>query len=134
MDLRFRQEILRWLAAVVGVCTGAMHVKTGIQALFTLSAKDGWTGLVGTLAAGFTLLPFSLLGFFRPRLAAYLLLGSFGVLVFALLFSGDLKSSFDVFRNGSFWLVYVLPFCGIAGVLLYASNNNASAKTECMMH
>ena len=125
MDSRFRREILCWLAAVVGICVGILHVKIGLRTIFTLSERDGWIGLVGTVAAGFTLLPFSLPGFYRPRLAAYLLFGSFGVLVLALLFSGDFKSAFGVFRNGSFWLTYALPFCAVAGLLLYASSNHA---------
>lgn len=131
MDPTSRRRTSRWAAVLLGIVLGTHHFWVSMGAFFTLSEKDGLVGLIGVVAASFTLLPLSLLGIFRPKLAAYLLFGSLATLTMALLISVNWKSLIeDIVENIGFWTLYAIPSSVVAALLLYSGKQVRSVVPE----
>jgi hypothetical protein len=82
-----------WVAIAIGLVFGLIDARTGAQALFALNSRDSVLGLLLLMVYSFSILPGTLIGIFRPRLASHFLLASaLGFIVLVLIYFGSAVS------------------------------------------
>ena len=68
------QTVAQVGAVGFGTLFGLIRFWQGLQAIFTVTPKEGWLAIISVLIATWTLLPLSLIGIARPKWAAHGLL------------------------------------------------------------
>lgn len=121
------RNLAHWAAEVIGISVGVLLFGFGMRGLFSVGVNDTWLTVTAGISGTFTLLPLSVLGMFRPRLASYGVMGSW--LVFLMSFFGSVHpGQMEFSASGVVWLLlcfFMLP-SAIAGLLFYASGRDAT--------
>jgi hypothetical protein len=114
---RRRQAL--WAGVILGVLAGAWHLRLGLSLALRFAGAHRWISVAGVTASSLTLLPFAIVGIWKPRLAGYLLAGSFVLaVVYPLLGARNLADAVVYLLWGG---VPAVPLALVAGLLLYAS-------------
>jgi hypothetical protein len=119
-----RSTMARQIAVLIGIGVGFVQLGVGFQALFVLTNRDTWLDAVTVLAMTFSLLPLSILGLFRPRIAAYCLF--FNVAMVSLRLAYMLTSDSFAFGDLSV-IVHLVPQLIVGSLLLYSADRAVEA-------
>lgn len=115
---RDRHRRAQWAAVILGILAGSRHLQGGAHlALRTVRIHD-WINTAGISASSLALLPLTILGIWKPRLAAYILLACFTVaLAYPVRASHGLGDMLAYFP----WVAMpALPLAFVAGLFFYA--------------
>lgn len=126
---RALRRLAHWAGVILGILVGVAYFQYGIQAFFVGGSAD-WPSFILWLAsviALLSLLPISVLGIFRPRLAAYSIVVSWAVLgisdgVVWPLYSGQ-RWGFSLSTLTRLLLLGVVPCFAVMGLLFYGSTS-----------
>ena len=119
-----RSPVTRQIAVLIGIVVGFVQLGVGFQSLFVLTNRDTWVDAVTVLAMTFALLPLSILGLFRPRIAAYCLF--FNVAMISVRLAYMLTSDSFAFGDLSV-IVHLVPQLVVGSLLLYSADRLAGA-------
>jgi hypothetical protein len=120
------KRIAEWVGVTGGIVLGAMYFFGGMSAFFVARVSD-WLGvalLLVMVLACLALLPLSLLGIFKPRIAGYAIVVTFTAYMVDLALTGarDENIKVGMLRVLLFSLLSSIPPFVIAGLFLYASS------------
>jgi len=124
---KLRVKILQPLAVALGIVAGSLLLSRGLRGLFSFGINDNLFTFTGLLTSGFSLIPLSLVGIFRPRLAGKLIFTS--VVLFlgsSLLYVAERRGSGkDSYYDSMLLMIFVPP-----SLLISALFWNAKDKSE----
>lgn len=126
------KNLVRWSGVLLGITLGAARFLVALRYSFLITRATGWLEIIGGLSVTLTLLPLSIVGIFKPRLAAYSLVGCLAIAVLTLFGSGGFRlfASAGLVGFLRFVLAVALPYSAIAGLLLYASVTMRPSRTR----
>jgi len=119
-----QRTVARWAAVSLGGIAGALSLKLGSGWLLKLGQNGGWLDAILITTASFALLPISIVGFWRPRIASYLLFGAVALTVLGASYTLGFPVSFYAGFHLLFLIasVTLLPLT-VGGLLLYSSTS-----------
>lgn len=111
----------QWGAVFLGVFAGGWRLWVSFPLVRRFALAHDWVGTVGAGVSALVLLPLTLLGIWKPRLAAYLLAGS---LLLALAYPMHGAQNQGSALAYLLWVcVPALPVALVAGLFFYASSS-----------
>ena len=127
-----RSDETRHVTLIVGFLMGSILGTVlffrGCRALFVMSGNEDLLTISTVMASAFTLLPLSILGRWKPRIAAYaIMVSSAWVLIGTISRSGPVGIASSTSSEWvKFLLFFVLPQMIVAGLLFHASRRTGA--------